>query len=467
MTNTDKEALASVLAAHGQGHLVAFWDRLNDADRRDLAEQIGRIDFALLARLYGRRNDQSGARELANRAEAPSAIRLDGSRNRFTVEEARRRGREALAAGQVGAILVAGGQGTRLGFDHPKGMYAIGPVSGRTLFEIHVEKIIAASRRYRVRIPLYLMTSPKTHEETVAFFEEHHRFGLAEDDLVIFCQGTMPAVDAATGKVLLETPGRIAVSPDGHGGMLAALAASGGLADARRRGIGQLFYFQVDNPLVDVCGPELIGYHVLAGSELTSQVIAKRDPMDKVGNVVQVDGRSHVIEYSDLPDDVARRRNADGSLAIWAGSIAVHVMDTAMLERMAASAEGLPFHYAHKKVAHVDADGKTIEPKTPNAIKFERFIFDLMPSAANAIVVEIDLDEGFAPLKNASGAAFDTPEMVREMMIAQHTRWLRQAGAEVAEGAAVEISPLFALDAAEVAKKVPRGLSIAESTYLV
>jgi UDP-N-acetylglucosamine/UDP-N-acetylgalactosamine diphosphorylase len=328
-----------------------------------------------------------------------------------------------------------------------------------------VEKILAASRRYGVKIPLYLMTSPKTHDETVAFFREHNRFSLPEDDLVIFCQGTMPAVDATTGKVLLESPSRIALSPDGHGGMLAALAASGGLDDARRRGIGQLFYFQVDNPLVDICGPELIGYHILANSELTSQVIAKHDPLDKVGNVVQVDGRSHVIEYSDLPDDVARRRNADGSLSIWAGSIAVHVLDTAMLRRMAESADGLPFHYAHKKVAHIDSGGQPVDPKTPNAIKFERFIFDLMPFSANAIVVEIDPREGFAPLKNASGAASDTPEMVEGMMIAQHARWLKQAGAEVSEGVPVEICPLFALDAEELAQKISPDTRVTRLTY--
>ena len=150
---------------------MAFWDRLNDAQRRDLAEQIRRIDFALLDRLYSRRNDQGGVRELANRAAPPPAIRLDSPQNPFTPQQARRRGREALAAGQVGAILVAGGQGTRLGFDHPKGMYAIGPVSRRTLFQIHVEKIVAASRRYGVKIPLYLMTSPKTHDETAGLFQ--------------------------------------------------------------------------------------------------------------------------------------------------------------------------------------------------------------------------------------------------------------------------------------------------------
>src|SRR5262249_43409499 len=157
--------------------------------------------------------------------------------------------------------------------------------------------LLATARRYGVRIPLYLMTSPATHDETVEYFDENDRFGLSAEDLHVFCQGTMPAVDAASGKVLLETPGRLALSPNGHGGMLAAFSTSGTMADAEARGIRQLFYFQVDNPLVDIAGSEYLGYHVLSDSEMTTQVIDKRDPQEKVGNVVSADGRSLVIEY--------------------------------------------------------------------------------------------------------------------------------------------------------------------------
>ena len=387
-------------------------------------------------------------------------------KNRFSPAEARSRGRQALAAGQVGVILVAGGQGTRLGFDHPKGMFSIGPVSGRTLFQIHIEKILATARRHGVRIPLYLMTSPATHEETLRFLAAHDRFGMAAEDLHVFCQGTMPAVDAATGQLLLEAPDRLAVSPNGHGGMLAAFAESGAMADAQPRGIRQLFYFQVDNPLVDIAGAEYVGYHILSAAEMTSQVIAKRDPLEKVGNVVDVDGRLMVIEYSDLPDDVARKTNPDGSLAIWAGSIAVHVFDLDFLGRAKDQADSLPYHFARKKVAHVDAAGRRVEPAKANAIKFERFIFDLMPSARNAIVVEVDPASAFAPLKNASGAAVDTPESVKAQISDLHRQWLREAGVEVADGIAVEISPLLALDAEELRGKVDPGLKITAPTYL-
>jgi UDP-N-acetylglucosamine/UDP-N-acetylgalactosamine diphosphorylase len=460
------ESLHAKLEPCHQQQLLAYWDQLDDAGRNNLAAQIERIDFALLEKLYRGRNELGNFRELAERASPPPAFRLDTTKNPFTPQQAREEAEKALRAGTVGTILVAGGQGTRLGFDHPKGMYVIGPVSNRTLFQIHVEKIVAASKRYGVKIPLYLMTSPATHEETIAFFKEHKNFGLPEDDLMIFCQGTMPAVDEATGRVLLEAKDRIALSPDGHGGMLAAMEREGVLDDIERRGIKELFYFQVDNPLVDICGREFLGYHLLSNSELSTQVIAKREPLERVGNVVQVDGRLMVIEYSDLPEDVANRRNPDGSLEVWAGSIAVHVFSAAMLRRLAGSAEALPFHLARKKVAHLDERGERVEPNQPNAIKFERFIFDLLPSANNAIVVEIDPQEGFGPLKNASGAAADTPEMVRGMICAQHRRWLQEAGATVGNDTLVEISPLYAIDEEELAGKLPKGTKFEQATYL-
>ena len=460
-----KDELLRILRPYGQEHLLAFWDQLDPDRQESLARQIRAIDWPLIERLYRDRDDQADFGQLADRASPPPAFRLQTAENRFTPRQARDCGRQALSAGHLGVIVVAGGQGTRLGFDHPKGMFPIGPVSGRSLFQVHVEKILAVGRRYGVRIPLWLMTSPATHDETVEFFGRHRRFGLAEDDLRIFCQGTMPAVDAATGKVLLDRPDRLALSPDGHGGTLAALAGSGALKEIGQRGIRQLFYLQVDNPLVDVSGPELIGYHLLSGSEMTTQVIAKREPLERVGNVVEVGGRLMVIEYSDLPDDVAQRRNADGSLEIWAGSIAVHVIDTGLLERMADRADGLPFHLAHKKVAYLDPAGRRIEPEEPNAIKFERFIFDLIPWARNAIVVEVDSAEGFAPLKSASGAQRDTPETVKAQMVALHRDWLRRAGAEVADGVDVELSPLWALDADELAAKIPPGTRVTEPTY--
>jgi UDP-N-acetylglucosamine/UDP-N-acetylgalactosamine diphosphorylase len=277
----------------------------------------------------------------------------------------------------------------------------------------------------------------------------------------------MPAVDAKTGRLLLEAKDSLFLSPDGHGGTIAALGKTGAIDHMRRRGIEYLFYLQVDNPLVPICDPELIGYHLLTNSELTSLAVAKQQPQDKLGNFVMLDGRLNVIEYSDFPDDVAERRDATGGLTFWAGSVAIHVFDVSFLERSLQLKDRLPFHIAHKKAEYVDESGRLIEPTEPNALKFERFIFDLLPHAERPIVIEYAEEDSFAPLKNAPGAPKDTPEYVHRFMLAQHRRWLEAAGAEVAEGAAIEISPLAALDADDLSERLAgRKPRIDKPTYL-
>jgi UDP-N-acetylglucosamine/UDP-N-acetylgalactosamine diphosphorylase len=348
-------------------------------------------------------------------------------------------------------------------------MYAIGPVSGASLFQILCEKLLAVRRRHACLAPLYVMTSPATQAETREFFAARENFGLPPDDVLIFCQGEMPAVDAASGRVLLAAPGQIALSPDGHGGLLAALRKSGALADIHRRGIRHLFYMQVDNPLAAVCDEEFLGIHALAGSELSTQVVAKRTPADRVGNVVQVDGVTRIIEYSDLPSEAGERRRPDGELELWAGNIAVHAFDVELLARLSGGGVALPFHKAHKKVPYVDAadpQAKQVEPAETNAIKFEQFIFDLLPEARRTIVVEVAEAAAFAPLKNGVGANKDSPEIVRAAMVALHASWLRGAGVDVAPGTAVEISPLWALDAHDVARRVGPNMKIHAPTYL-
>ncbi len=325
---------------------------------------------------------------------------------------------------------------------------------------------MAVGRRYGVAVPLYVMTSDATHADAEDYFQKHNRFGLAEENVRLFCQGTMPAVDIATGGVLLSDKGEVALSPDGHGGMLAAMVRSGSLADIRRRGIKNLFYFQVDNPLAEVCDPAFLGYHILAQSEMSTLAVAKREPLERVGNVVQIDGRTRIIEYSDLPDEVAKRQNPDGTLLLWAGNTAIHVLDVAFLAARAGQRGDDAVPHGAKKAAHIDERGKQVEPAEPNAFKFERFIFDLLPAAQRAIVVEADAAQSFAPVKNAPGDNRDSPDTARAMMVALHCRWLEAAGAKVAPNVAVEISPLFAMDAAEVKAKIKPGTVIDKATYL-
>jgi UDP-N-acetylglucosamine/UDP-N-acetylgalactosamine diphosphorylase len=475
-----KNQIIDHLKQYGQEHLLTFCNSLSDSEQRELVNQITSIDFALIAHLFEHRNAPAESLTLADQASDPPAYKFSTvtdqtpckQRKPVSTQEALEAGQNVLRQGKVGVVLVAGGQGTRLGFPHPKGMYPISPVSKATLFQFHFEKVLAASKCYGYQIPYAIMTSPATHRETVDFLEQKNYFGLRKEDVFIFCQGTMPAVSLENGKVLLHSKGKIALSPDGHGGMLAAITKKDGngisvLDCFRQRGIEYLFYNQVDNPLVRICSPEFLGYHLLSGSELTSQVIRKRSPTDKVGNIVEVDHRLYVIEYSDLPEEIARQTNSDGSLKIWAGSIAVHIFNAALLDRTSKIATSLPFHIARKKVPFVDiATGEQIKPEKENAIKFERFIFDLLPLAENAVVVEVDPPNHYAPLKNASGSPSDSPETVQRDLTAMYTDWLRKAGAVVATETPVEISPLFADSPENLKQKIKKGTLFNKPTYL-
>ncbi|MCO6046809.1 UTP--glucose-1-phosphate uridylyltransferase [Aeoliella sp. ICT_H6.2] len=466
------QELAKSLESFGQQHLLAFWDSLPAERQAELESQLESIDLELIAALFKGDVDQPDWAAEARRATPPPAMRLADRRGEGTSSlgldpvDAKKAGAAAMAAGKLGILLVAGGQGSRLGFEHPKGMYPIGPVSGATLLEIHLRKAVGLAKKYGKSVPVYLMTSPVTHAETIAFLADHNRFGMPEEDVFVFCQGTMPAVDEKTGKLLLADKHQLFLSPDGHGGTVAALEKSGAIANMKARGIEQLFYFQVDNPIVPMCDAELIGYHLLSKSELTSIAVAKQTPQEKLGNFVMLGDRLHVIEYSDFPEDVAQELNDDGSLKFWAGSIAIHVFDVAFLERMLSFKDALPFHVAHKKVPHLNAEGKLVEPTEPNALKFERFIFDLLPQAERPIVVEYTEQECFAPLKNAPGAPKDTPEYVQQFMVDQHREWLEAAGAKVDGDVAVEIDPVWAVDADEVAKRVDADTTFTEATYL-
>jgi UDP-N-acetylglucosamine/UDP-N-acetylgalactosamine diphosphorylase len=280
----------------------------------------------------------------------------------------------------------------------------------------------------------------------------------------------MPALDLQSGRLLLEAPGQLFLSPDGHGGTLTALAASGLLGRMRQRGVQQVFYFQVDNPLVKIADPVFLGHHTAARAEVSSKIVAKRDPKEKVGVFARVDGRCTLVEYSDLPDTLAQKTDERGRLLLWAGNPAIHLFDVDFLQRMTADQEKMPFHIARKKVPHIDANGQKIEPSRENALKFERFIFDVLPAADRWTLVETTRQEEFAPLKNAEGN--DSPATVEQALCDLAADWITKAGGTGARkedgsaAVAVEISPLYALDAAELARKLPPGTRIEANCYL-
>ena len=449
---TTPNELQQRLRQYGQEHVLRHWEQLSLTEQTALMEQVLALDLHRLQQLYSHQ-DRTYPVPGPEQIQPVPVAGPSPEEDHF-----RQLGGEALRAGQVAALLVAGGQGSRLGFEHPKGMFPVGPVTRKTLFQIHAEKVLALQKRYHCPLPLLVMTSPATDAETRQFFAQHDNFGLAKEDVHFFTQATMPALDLATGKLLMDAPGRLFLSPNGHGGTLTALNKSGLLAMMEQRDIEHIFYFQVDNPLVKIADPVFLGRHLAARAEVSSKVIPKLGPTDKLGNFVQVDGRCTMIEYSDLPEQLARQTDASGKLLLWAGNPAIHLFDRRFLERMTHGEGQMPFHLARKKVPYLDDSGQLVQPAKENALKFELFIFDVLPLAERWILVETSRGEEFAPLKNASGA--DSPAAVEKALTDLTVDWLTCAGAPVPAPTtpdaplALEVSPLFALDAEEFAQRL-------------
>lgn len=453
-------ALTRRLSAHGQEHLLRFWDAIDDAGRDRLEAQIEKIDLDLVDRLVATQLRADGAADAGTTPvlEPAAVIGVPTTdAERAAEAEARATGEALIRDGKVAVLTVAGGQGSRLGFDGPKGAFAIGPVSGRTLFELFARQIGALRRRYHSALPWLVMTSEANHAETTAFFAAHDWFGLGSDSIHFFTQGMVPSVDM-DGKILLAAPDRVAMNPDGHGGTLLALRYSGALADLEDAGIELIHYFQVDNPLVAIADPVFLGHHRGLGAEMSSKAVEKTGPDEKVGVFARVNGRIGVIEYSDLDTETAARRNLDGSLVFGAGSIAIHVLSTDFVARLTAGDFSLPYHKALKKVAHVDAEGFAVEPAVPNAVKFETFIFDALAEAGTVVTQMVRREDEFSPVKNADGV--DSVATAKAAIAARAWRWLAQAGAVTAPMdaeclPAIEIDPGFALDAGELRERLP------------
>jgi len=422
--------------AHAQGHVFRFWDRLGEDERRGLLEQAAAIDLAgiLAAIAASRRAAPHGPGKLSP-VEVERIPAHGGDAARFA--SARQHGEALLAAGRAAVLVVAGGQATRLGFPGPKGAFPLGPVTQRSLFELQAQKIRRLRQRFEQPLPWYVMTSAATDAETQRFFERHDHFGLPAQDVFFFRQGMVPSFDFED-RLLLAEPGRIMENPDGHGGCLMALLASGALDDMERRGVTTLFYYQVDNPLVRMADPAYLGFHEAAGAEMSCKVVSKADPKEKAGVVALVDGTVGVVEYTELDDEHSFARDADGELVYWGGNTAIHVLETAFVRRIAAEADRwLPLHASEKKIPTLDDEGRPLTPSEPNGRKLERFVFDALPAAANVCVVESARSEEFSPLKNAEGA--DSPETARRDLVAQYVSWLEAGGLEIPPAATLEI----------------------------
>lgn len=466
-------SLIESFRAAGQEQVFAFFDTLSPEEQANLLAQAGEIDLAEIAELNRTLvRGESKAVSYEGLEPAPYEPLPENGGDAAAWDKAVATGEAALRAGQVAAFTVAGGQGTRLGYDGPKGTYPVTPVKQKTLFQVFAEKILAAGNRYGKPLHWFIMTSHQNHEATESFFQENNYFGLQPDHVHLFRQGRMPAVDL-NGKILLESRSSIAMSPDGHGGSLRALERSGSLDLMQREGISILSYFQVDNPLVRLIDPAFIGWHQLRGSEMSSKMIPKAYAGEKVGHFCVQDGHALVVEYSDMPKELQELTGDSGELRFRAGSVAIHILDRDFVRRMASGGEALPFHRADKKIPTVDAQGNPVKPDSPNGIKFEMFVFDALPSAKNPLIIEARRKDEFSPVKNAEG--LDSPQTCKEDQLRQFTRWVKAEGGTIAAdetdlpAVTFEVSPLFGYDEASFhdswANSNPEP-QISEGTYL-
>ncbi len=424
------------LLATNQEHVLHFWEELNEGQQSQLLDQIDSVDWEELHRLIQTHVLKKPEFELPPGVEpAPWYPNVPPANLKEKYQRASKLGENLIAAGKVAAFTVAGGQGTRLGWDGPKGTFPATPVRGTTLFGCFAEYVINMQKRHGSVIPWYIMTSPVNDAATREFFAEQNYFGLDPANIMIFPQGMMPAVDMVSGAVLLEDKHSIALSPNGHGGSLKALWTSGAVADMKRRGIEQISYIQVDNPIVRVLDPLFLGLHALDGAQMSSKMLPKRDPLEKLGNFCIINGKMTVIEYSDLPEDLAFQRTGKGELRFKAGSIAIHAMRVDFVESLNTQPGGfaLPFHRAEKKVSYIDPGTESIiKPTSANAVKLETFVFDALPMCETSIIYETDRDDEFGPIKNASGPdVLDSPQTSKMIQTARAARWLEAAGIRV------------------------------------
>ncbi len=446
------DSLRTQFSQAGQGHVFRFWDDLNAEDQAKLLQRASEIDLQEVAQLVETHLKGGGAHQQGfdHLEPAPYISLPENGGDAAKWKEAEAVGEQALRAGRVAAFTVAGGQGTRLGYDGPKGTFPVTPVTQKTLFQVFAEKIARSAERFSSDIHWFILTSEINNDQTVNAFEENDFFGLNPDQVHFIVQGLVPAVDA-DGKILLSDQATIAMTPDGHGGSLRALVRSGATALMAEKGIDCISYFQVDNPLIPCLDPAFIGFHILGNSECSSKMIPKAYPLEKVGHFCLQNGDTVVIEYSDLPEEKQQETLPDGSLRFVSGSVAIHVFDRAFIERVGGGSDAkLPFHRADKKIPFVNARGEIVKPEASNGIKFEMFVFDALPLAKNPVIIEGARAENFSPVKNAEGV--DSPKTCKEDQLRQFAGWLKAAGVDLAKddngtpAITFEISPRFAAD---------------------
>lgn len=396
-----KHKTSEMLNMLHQEHIVAHLKSLSHDDQLKMVSHIESLDFSVL--------NEGDTEEERGEFEPLFATTLDDiAKNR---EQFTKVGLDAIRAGKVGAVLLAGGQGSRLGFEHPKGMYKIGVDRDLYIFECLINNLLEVTKLAGAWVPLFIMTSVDNNRETREFFEAHNYFGYSDDNVWFFVQEQLPTVDK-NGKLMLSGEGTISTAPNGNGGWYASMAKTGMLKIVQNAHIEWLNVFAVDNVLQRIADPCFIGAVIESGKVSGAKVVAKAEPNEKVGVLCLEDGKPSIVEYYEMTDEMINRREADGTLSYNYGVILNYLFRVDKLNKTLSVR--LPLHRAFKKIQYMNADGEIIKPEEPNAYKFETLALDMVKLQDNCLAYEVDRNKEFAPVKNKTGV--DSVDSARELL---------------------------------------------------
>jgi len=450
----EEKCFLDLLKKYNQTHILKHYQSLNVSEKEKLTSEIGNIDFELAFSLYNEISQQKIP--IKHKIDAYPARMLTIPKNpaeQKQREAARILGESLISEKRIAVLIVAGGHGSRLGFNGPKGMFPITPIKNKSFFQLFAESVLALSLRYKIVIPLLIMMDTEMLAQAKDFFKTNNFFGLDPQTVILFEQEMLPTLNA-DGKLILKDKTHLFINPSGHGGCIKALHETGLLKKLIKDGYSDLFYCQIDNPLVNIMDPVFIGYHKLENSEISTKIVRRNSCEEKVGIFASENGKAKVIEYSDLTPDNRCILDNNGEIRDWAGNTAIHMISLDFIQRLNEHGFSLPYHKAIKMVNSFGEEGGNVKIK---GYKFETFIFDAIPLAKNTCCMEISREEEFAPLKNSHGA--DSPETVRNLLSNMYKNCLKDAGIKVNSLVQVEISPLFALSKEELSSKI-NGMNI-------
>lgn len=396
-----KEEAISKLKKYNQEHILKY--DLNNKQQEELEKQIENIDFEQLKSLY-----ESTKEEKCIEEKKIEHIPYT-DKTKLTKEEQLSLfeiGEQVIKQGHYAVITMAGGQGTRLGHNGPKGTYALDTINGKKyIFEIIIDRLKKAEKQYNVTIPWYVMTSKENHQDTILFLEKNNYFGYNKDKIKFFKQGELPLIDTQ-GKIILDENAKIKEAADGNGGIYEALSKSGMLQELKQNQIEWIFISGIDNILSNFVDPILLGLTIKENNVIASKSVAKANPQEKVGVFCKMNGKPKIIEYIDLPEEMAEELDENGELMYGEVNIGTYLYNRSVLENLANAK--LPYHAAFKKSGYLNANGKFIEPDEPNVFKFETFIFDAFTRYDDMTIMRVKREDEFAPVKNHTGN--DSPE---------------------------------------------------------